>query len=191
MASAQFGIGAWTPSFFIRTYGWSPSEIGTALGLLTTICSTCGVLFGGWLSSYMAKAGVGGSNFLVSIGAALVCIPFAIAFPLQGEAAYALAYLGPVLFFGAMPFGAGTSTLPQIAPNRMRAQVVAIYLLFANLFGFTVGPTIIALITDKVFEDPLLIRYSLAIVIPVMLVLGAIVVASGIRHYKTLLNEQA
>ena len=73
----------------------------------------------------------------------------------------------------------------------MRAQVVAIYLLFANLFGFTVGPTIIALITDKVFEDPLLIRYSLAIVIPVMLVLGAMVVASGIQHYKTLLNEQA
>jgi MFS family permease len=90
-----------------------------------------------------------------------------------------------------MPFGAGTSTLPQIAPNRMRAQVVAIYLLFANLFGFTVGPTVIALMTDIVFEDPMLIRYSLATVLPVMLLCGAGVVASGIRHYKTLLKEQA
>ena len=191
MASAQFGIGAWAPSFFIRTYGWTPAEIGTTLGLLTTICSTGGVLCGGWLSSYLTRVGVEGSNFLVSIGAALVCIPVTIAFPLQSEAAYSLACLGPVLFFGAMPFGAGTSTLPQIAPNRMRAQVVAIYLLFANLFGFTVGPTVIALMTDIVFEDPMLIRYSLATVLPVMLLCGAGVVASGIRHYKTLLNEQA
>ncbi|MGK0500972.1 MAG: MFS family permease [Oceanicoccus sp.] len=190
MASAQFGIGAWAPSFFIRTYGWTPSEIGTALGFLTTICSTSGVLFGGWLSSYLTKAGVNGANFLVSIGAALACIPFAIAFPLQIDAEMSLALLGPVLFFGAMPFGAGTSTLPQIAPNRMRAQVVAIYLLFANLFGFTVGPTLIALITDNIFGDPLLIRYSLASVIPVLLLCGAIIVATGIGHYKALLNDQ-
>jgi MFS family permease len=191
MASAQFGIGAWTPSFFIRTFAWTPTEIGTALGLLTTFCSTSGVLFGGWFSGFLTRAGVGGSNFLVSIGAALACIPFAIAFPLQSEAAYSLAFLGPVLFFGAMPFGAGTSTLPQIAPNRMRAQVVAIYLLFANLFGFTVGPTIIALMTDIVYEDPMLIRYSLATVLPIMLLCGAGVVASGVRHYKALLDEQA
>lgn len=190
MASAQFGIGAWTPSFFIRTFGWTPTEIGFAMGLLTSISATCGVLFGGWLSSYLTRKGVGGSNFLVSIGAALLCIPFAIAFPLQSEAAYSLAFLGPVLFFGAMPFGAGTSTLPQIAPNRMRAQVVAIYLLFANLFGFTVGPTIIALMTDIVFKDPMLIRYSLATVLPIMLVCGACVVASGLKHYKALLNDE-
>ncbi|MFT5995416.1 MAG: MFS family permease [Gammaproteobacteria bacterium] len=190
MASAQFGIGAWAPSFFIRTFGWSPSEIGFALGLLTSVCATCGVLFGGWFSGYLTKRGVGGSNFLVSIGAALACIPFAIAFPLQSEAAYSLAFLGPVLFFGAMPFGAGTSTLPQIAPNRMRAQVVAIYLLFANLFGFTIGPTIIALMTDIVFEDPMLIRYSLATVLPIMLLCGAGVVSSGVGHYKALLKEQ-
>lgn len=190
MASAIFGIGAWAPSFFIRTYGWSPSEIGTVLGVLTTICSTSGVLFGGWLSSYLTRVGVGGANFLVSIGAALVCIPLAIAFPLQSQAEISLTFLAPVLFFGAMPFGAGTSTLPQIAPNRMRAQVVAIYLLFANLFGFTVGPTIIALITDRVFGDPLMIRYSLAIVIPLLLMCGAIIVASGIRQYKALLNDQ-
>ena len=71
------------------------------------------------------------------------------------------------------------------------AKAMSIYLLFANLFGFTVGPTVIALMTDIVFEDPMLIRYSLATVLPVMLLCGAGVVASGIRHYKTLLNEQA
>ncbi|MFT5073242.1 MAG: MFS family permease, partial [Patiriisocius sp.] len=78
LASAQFGLGAWAPSFFMRTYGLSASEIGTALGSLTAICSACGVIFGGWLSTYLTRIGVAGSNFLVSVGGALVCIPFAI-----------------------------------------------------------------------------------------------------------------
>lgn len=190
MASAMFGVGAWSPSFFIRTYGWTPSEIGTALGFLTTICSTSGVLFGGWLSSYLTRRGIMGANFLVSNGAVIVCIPFAIVFPLQSQAELSLAILAPVLFLGAMPFGAGTSTLPQIAPNRMRAQVVAIYLLFANLVGYSVGPTLIALMTDLVFGDPLMIRYSLATVIPLLLVCGAMIVVSGMREYRTLLNDQ-
>jgi len=90
-----------------------------------------------------------------------------------------------------MPFGAGTSTLPQIAPNRMRAQMVAIYLLIANLLGFTMGPTLIALVTDRVLSDPLLIRYSLSIVPPLLMLFGAVVVISGLRSYQFFLNNQS
>lgn len=190
MASAQFGIGAWIPSFFIRTYDWSAPQIGFAFGILATIFSTGGVLVGGWLSTRLIKAGVASANFVVPIAAVILCAPFAAAFPLAGNANASLYLIAPVLFFGAMPFGTGTATLPQIAPNRMRAQVVAIYLLIANLLGFTMGPTIIALLTDRYFADPLLIRYSLSIVPPVLMLCGAAVVFTGLNHYKLLLGSQ-
>ncbi|MFA3791128.1 spinster family MFS transporter [Aliiglaciecola sp. SL4] len=184
MASAQFGIGAWVPSFFVRTYGWTPSEIGTWFGIIAAIFSTAGVVTGGWLSSRITKSGILGSNFLVPIIATLICIPIAIAFPIIGSAKSSLILLAPLLFFGAMPFGTGTATLPQIAPNRMRAQVVAMYLLIANLIGFTLGPTGVAITTDLWFGDPNLISYSMALVPPILMFFGAIVVASGLEDYK-------
>jgi len=88
-----------------------------------------------------------------------------------------------------MPFGTGTATLPQIAPNRVRAQVVSVYLLIANLLGFTVGPTSVALVTDFFFADDSLLKYSLAIVAPLLMVCGAFIVATGLKSYRGYLNN--
>lgn len=190
-ASANFGIGAWVPTFFIRTYGWTASEIGAPFGAMAAVLGTAGVLSGGWLSSWLIQRGVATANFVVPLGAAVACVPFMAAFPLVGNAQYSLLLLGPVLFFGAMPFGTGTATLPQVAPNRMRAQVVAIYLLVANLLGFTTGPTLIAVMTDHYWVDPLLIRYSIASVAPVLVAVGVIIVASGLNAYGAYLRNQS
>ncbi len=189
MASAQFSIGAWVPSFFIRTYSWSASEIGIHFGVMAVVFATSGVICGGWLATRLLNAGMTSANFLVPILGTLACIPFALAFPLMSSATGALTILAPALFFGAMPFGTGTSVLPQIAPNRMRAQVVAIYLLIANLLGFTVGPTAVALVTDQVFSDPIMLRYSLSIVAPLLMLLGALIVFSGLKSYRTLVER--
>ena len=190
MASAQFSIGAWVPSFFIRTYDWSASEIGFTFGVIAVLCSTSGVIFGGWLGARLLRIGYSSANLLIPIGAMLFCVPFAIAFPLTGSATLSIVILVFVMFFGAMPFGVGMATLPQIAPNRMRAQIVAIYLLVANLVGFSLGPTSVALVTDVVFKDPSLIRYSLAIVPAILMTIGAVVVATGLTHYKKLLASR-
>jgi MFS family permease len=88
-----------------------------------------------------------------------------------------------VLFFGAMPFGAGTALIPSLAPNRMRGQLMAVYLLLANLVGGGVGPWLVAVFTDYVAGDPLLIRYSLAVVGSILFALGAAAMAVGIRSF--------
>lgn len=190
LASAQFSIGAWTPSFFIRTYNWSASQIGFWFGILAAVFSTAGVLTGGWLSSRLWQQGILGGNFIVPICATVLCIPLAILFPLIGSPEASLIVLALALFFGAASFGTGTATLPQIAPNRMRAQTVAIYLLIANLFGFSIGPTSVALVTDLIYADPKMLKYSLAIVAPLLMLLGALVVASGLPSYKKYLKNK-
>ena len=106
------------------------------------------------------------------------------AFPLAGGARLSLLLLGPVLFFGAMPFGAGPAAIPVLAPNRMRAQLMAVYLLFGNLVGAGLGPWLIAAFTDSILGDPLAIRYSIALVGSCVILAGATIVGLGARAMR-------
>jgi len=190
IASANFGIGAWTPSFFIRTYGWTPAQVGASFGTMVMLLSVSGVVSGGWINDYLLKRGVVDSNLRMPMFAGAIALPFAIAFPLANSPILSLVLLAPVLFFGAMPFGAGTATLPMVTPNQMRAQVVALYLLIANLIGYALGPTLIALITDYGFGDPNKIRYALALGPSLILTGGVVTLAAGLKPFRALLAER-
>ena len=184
LAAGQFGLNVWTPTFFMRTYGWTPAEIGPVFGAMVGILSTSGVVAGGWLADRARAAGRVDANLLVAMAAALVAAPFVLAFPLAGGARLSLLLLGPVLFFGAMPFGAGPAAIPVLAPNRMRAQLMAVYLLFGNLVGAGLGPWLIAAFTDSILGDPLAIRYSIALVGSCVILAGATIVGLGARAMR-------
>ena len=70
----------------------------------------------------------------------------------------------------------------------MRAQVVAVYLLIANLLAFTCGPTSVGALTDYVFRDPLLLGYSLAIAPALFIVCGSALVAIALRPYAAVVR---
>ncbi len=185
LAAAQFGLNVWTPTFFIRTYGWSPGKIGPVFGLMVSVLSTSGVICGGWLADRLLARGRIDANLLVSMSAALVAAPFILAFPLAGSPILSLLLLGPVLFFGAMPFGAGPAAIPVLAPNRMRAQLMAIYLLFGNLLGAGLGPWMIAAFTDDILRDPQAIRFSIAFVGTGVIFAGAGIVGIGVHAMRS------
>ena len=191
LAAAQFGVNAWVPSFLGRTYGWSPQQIGAVFGPMVIVLSATGVIAGGWICNWMMARGWSDANLRLPIAAALIGLLFGALFPQMPSGEAAMAMLAPALFFGSMPFGAGTAALPIIAPNRMRAQIVALYLLVANLFGYTLGPTSIALVTDYVLGDPALIRHAMSMVLPTLTGIGALVLIWGLGAYRTLLADQA
>ncbi|MBL0923128.1 MAG: MFS transporter [Sphingomonadaceae bacterium] len=181
IAAANFAMNAWVPTFFIRTYGWQASEIGAVFGLYVSILGTGGVVTGGILSDWITGKGRKDAGLIVPLLAVLLSAPFVVSFPLAGDATRSLQLLAPAMFFGAMPFGAGTAGILGIAPNRMRGQIIAIYLLIASLIGSGVGPWAIALYTDNVLGDPLLIRYSIATMATALFLVGGLVIASGLR----------
>jgi MFS family permease len=190
LAAMQFGLGAWVPSLFIRTFGWSASEIGYTYGLYYVSLGTAGVLAGGWLCDRLAARGHADANLRVGVIAGVCALPLVVAFPLMPTGTLAVVLLAPATFFGTMPFGAGTAVLPMLAPNRMRAQVVAVYLLVANLLGQAVGPTFVASLTDFVFGDPLQLRWSIAIACGSLLVAALVVIASGLKHVGAALAQE-
>ncbi len=182
LAAANFGINNWAPEFYIRAHGWDASAIGPVYGLIVIACGTGGTVAGGVLNDWLVKRGVAKPGLLVPAVTALCAAPFVAAFPSVESAQLSLALIVPALFFGAMPFGAGTAGIVNFAPNRMRGQMVAIYMLIATLIGTGGGPWVVAMWTDSVLGDPAKLGQSLAVVPTVLFVAGAAIIALGLRR---------
>jgi MFS family permease len=188
--AAQFGLGAWAPSYFIRVHGWPPEHVGKALGPVVMFAGLGGIVAGGLSVQRLMAAGLRNASLRVSMLAIALAIPFAAAFPFAKNPDISLALLAVVIFLGNIPVGSTVSTFPLITPNRMRAQVLAIYLLVANLLGYSAGPTLIAWITDKVYADPKAIGLSLAIAPPAVMVVGLLLLTLAFAPYRQLLEHQ-
>jgi MFS transporter, Spinster family, sphingosine-1-phosphate transporter len=194
LAAVQFSMGAWVPAFFMRNYGWSPSEIGYAYGTIFLFCGTGGVLAGGWLAYFFQSRGKSDGHLRTALISALATLPFVAAFPFVGSAYASLALLAPAVFFGTIAFGAGPALIPVISPPRMRGLLVALYLLIANILGQAGGPWVVAMFTDSVFGDPKRVGWSLAVAGTVLLVLGALLIwrgFAGIRRFALVGAPQA
>lgn len=179
IAAMNFALGAWVPTFFVRTYGWSAGQIGQIYGLYVMTFGALGVLAGGWLTDLLHARGHADANLRAALYACLPALPLVAAMPLAGDPVVSLVLLAPVAFLGTVPFGAGPAAIPLITPNRMRAQLVAVYYLVANLVGVAFGPWIVAFFTDFVFADESLIGYSLAIACSLLLGAAVLILLGG------------
>ena len=189
LAAAQFATGAWAPAFFIRVHGWAPADIGYLYGLLFLIFGSSGVVAGGWLSNRLHAAGYRDANLRAALIGGLGALPGAALFPLVENPGVGLALIAPLMFFGTMPFGAGTAVIPILAPARLRAQLVAVYLLCANLIGQAGGPWFVASVTDRVFGRDDAVGYSISIVATALLAGGVVICWAGLRPLRRYLAD--
>ena len=185
------GTSQWVPAFLIRSFGMPLQEIGFWYGLVTIVFGSAGIILGGFYADHMRRGGKFDANMRIGLIAALGLLPFGVAAPLMPEAWLALVLFCPVLFFNGLPYGAAAAALQALSPNRMRAQVSAIYLCIVNLLGIGLGPTVVALITDFGFGDDAAVRYSLAIVNLVVAPLAAFILWKGMAPYGAAIRAQA
>ncbi|VBB16528.1 MFS transporter (pseudogene: C terminal fragment) [Burkholderia stabilis] len=88
------------------------------------------------------------------------------------------------------PTGCMAAALQLVAPSRMRGTVGALYSFFAQLIGFGLGPTLIALFTDRVFGNPKMVGDSIGIVCTIAAALAAWLLFGSLPHYRRLLAEE-
>lgn len=189
LAFGFFGIGimgylVWTPTLFIRTWGWTASEIGFVYGSVLFVFGTSGVYAGGWLADWLQKRGHSDAILRAAFYSALMVIPFAVLMPLTENTFLSVAGLAFASFFLAMPQGLPAAAMQVIAPNALRAQITALYFLIGNLIAMGFGPTLYALVTDYVFADPMKLRYSIALVSGCVLPLGALFAYLALKPYR-------
>ncbi|MBM89166.1 MAG: MFS transporter [Gammaproteobacteria bacterium] len=179
-----YALNLWGPTYFIRTFGYSTADAGFTFGMIMLTAGSAGLLFAGFIADAWTKRGTSDAYVRVILISIVGMTPCAIALgfvntPLLGIIAMSLA-----VFFSAFQGGIAGGTLQLMTPNRMRAQVMAVYLLAANLIGLGLGPTAVAATTDFVFGYDAAIGKSIALCATVLCPLGGLLLWLGMDRIK-------
>ncbi|WP_447764494.1 spinster family MFS transporter [Sphingopyxis panaciterrae] len=178
----MYGVIAWVPTFFARTYGMEVSDAGLWFGVIMAIGGAAGLIAGGSLADRLYAKGVADSHLRVMRLSILLGAP-----PLLAAAFMPSSTLAFVMLACAFPMltmhGVGTVALQLITPNQYRARMTALYFFIVNLTGLGFGPMVIALLTDNLFQDDGALRYSIAIVTAVAMPLAAIILTFGFKAF--------
>lgn len=183
IAFATYGAQAWMPTFFMRTHGLLPAEVGINYGLIVLICGPLGVIFGGRVADYLGSRGLQDSYIRVALIAVLCALPFNFMY-LVDDIRVVWFLFGCHIFFIAMPFGLAPAALQEIMPNPMRGQASALYVFSTNIIGLGLGPTAVALMTDYFFVSDLSLRYSLIWVTSFGALLGVCLLMACLRPFR-------
>jgi MFS family permease len=169
IALAAIAANYWVPTVFVRTWGWSLPRIGLVYGVIIAVFGTLGILAGGYHADRSLRRGRADAKLHTCLVGALGMLVASAPLAWAPTAMIAAGLLVPITFFHAFPYGAAAAAVQELTPNRMRAQVSALYLFVVNILGLGLGPTAVALLTDYVFRDDAAVRYSLSVVILVSL----------------------
>jgi MFS family permease len=183
VALVMYGAMAWIPQFLHRTYAMPVPQAGLWFGVATATCGACGLLLGGWMADSLYRRGYRDAHLRVIRLNAIVLLPLFVGMALAPTAPIALGLMILGMLLGTIHGGVAGAALQLITPNRLRARMVALYFLVANLVGLGLGPTAVALVTDRVFGDDAALRYGLAIVTAVALPISAIILSFGLKPF--------
>lgn len=158
-----YGSLSWMPSVLVRAHGMSTPDAGALLGFALLIAGPIGVISSGALADAFAKRAIASGAMLVATAAVLL---LAVATPLYALApSLELARLSALLlaFAQSFPYGVASASIAMVTPAELRGQIVALYLMVSNLFGLTLGPLLVALATDRLFQSDEAVGQSLAL----------------------------
>jgi len=183
MRSAQmFATQMWTPAFFGRTYGWSPSQVGYVAGLSVLIAMPAGLALGGWLAERYWKRGVHDGNVRVVVVSTLISAPCGIAGPLMPTPWAAVVCLLLAQMTAIMAAAPENAAIQTVTPNRLRGQMTFLFLFIMNVVGMGLGPTFIGALSQYVFGESH-IRQALAAGAVLLSIPAAYIFWRGMRPY--------
>lgn len=142
-----YAISLWTAPFFIRYHGFTASEIGAKLGLISAVGGGLGVTLGGLLADRLRRRTPAG-RLIVGMANAAIPIPLLLAALQADDRNTALALFAVAQVFAALWLGAGSSTVQDLVLPHMRARASAVFLLFVTLIGLALGPYTVGRLSD-------------------------------------------
>lgn len=178
-----YGSLAWAPALFDRSHGIAPARSGAVLGVLVAVAGAAGMLLGGWLSDRWLARGVSAARLRVALVGMAIAAPAAVAWPLMPQATPAFAVLASMVLGISLAQSAVPTSIQAVVPNRLRGRAFATYLLLSGLLGIGLGPTAVALVTDRVFGDDGALGRAIAVSAAPVALLGVWLLASGLRPY--------
>jgi len=188
-AMAGVATMSWTPTYFIRTFGLSATEIGLIYGLIITVFGLIGVLSGPAVLAWITRKGFRDGYVLFP----LICLAF-------GAVPSVLAFSTDIMWLALLliSFKQLVMTLPMpimamsmqiIAPSELRGRLSAIYLFMGNILAAAIGPVTVAIFTDYVFADEARLGSSIIANTVLMVPLAAACLWLAIKPYRASLAD--
>jgi len=175
LAFTGYGIGGWTPAFFIRIHGEESARVGNLVGSTAAIAGMIGVTLGGVIADALRRRSPGG-RLLMGMVVAVLPVPLGIWMLSVPDANSAYMINVPLTMLSAMWIGAGASTVQDLVLPRMRSMASAFYILVITFIGFALGPYGIGRLSDALGDLPAAMRWSL-----VMNILAVVFLARAMR----------
>ncbi len=184
-----FSLFSWLVEYYVRNHSWTRTEIGLTYGTIAMVVGITGSVFAGWLAGRMIAKGTPDATLRIVMWTSVGLLPSATAFTLIPDPHTAIYVLIPVTFLMAMPSGLMMTTLQAIAPNELRGQMVAFYLLAVNFISYTFAPSLPAVLSDYVFESELALGKSISGLAVINYTVAIICLAACLPSYRRALAE--
>lgn len=179
----------WAFAYFTRVLGYAPPQAALTLGSILVVLSPLGVYAGGWLADFFQQRGHRDGTLRVGIIAAVLLLPLAALATTLDSPELALVLFCPFVFCASLSMAVAPAALQVVAPNQMRAQISATWMLVLNLVTAGLGPTAVGFITDA-FGDPLAVGRSMALVNCIAIPLGAVALWFALKPFRIAAAEQ-
>lgn len=150
-STASYGISFWVPSFYIRSFGMSLTEISLVYAGLILVGGIAGSWTGAWLGDRFGPTRPA-AYFIIPLSALLVSVPFFIAAVLSENPVISIVLLLVPTTLGSMGFGTILTVVQQVVPASLRTTSSAVFLLINNLIGLGVGSLLLGAISDSLAE---------------------------------------
>lgn len=191
LGAGDYALIAWLPTLLQRTYGMTPLEAGSMVGLAITISGVTASLAGGALSDSIARRWGTQTRVVLLLGCYTLTIAGAISTLLadtgqQAALAFAIWALGSI---GG--YVIGHVVMQENVPNEMRATTIALSLTVTALIGIGLGPTLVPLVTAHAFGGDGALQSAMGAVSLVASLLAFIVIWPPIRDGFRSARERA
>ena len=179
-----YGMPAWLPTSLSRTFGLDRVIGARWYGGWVLVAGCVGVLSGPWLGSRLQARGYRDAMVRVGVIAAMLLVPACLVLAFAPSAPVAIGAGAFAALCYSLPQAMAAGALQVIVPERMRGQVVVVYVFLLTLVGFAVAPTLIALVTDYVFADPTRVGQSIGLVCGTAAAIAAAWMSRALKPFR-------
>jgi MFS family permease len=162
LAACATGIFAWTPTYFTRVHSWPASQVGYFLGAAVLIGVVVAIPIHGALSDWWYGRGRRDAHLRYLMLSMALAYPIGIWAFLVPSPWLSLVMIAA--FFAVMGGFVGLPlTILQIAVDgNLRGKAAGVSHLLTGTLAVGGGPTVVALLTDKVYHSASLVGYALS-----------------------------
>lgn len=185
-----YAVQAWVPTWLVRVHGLALAEAGRTYGTISLVAGSLGVLSGPPAAAWLARRGYRDEPLRLAILALVLLVPCVVATTWTTDTRTALVLLAIASFLITLPMAMFTAALQRVTPNEIRGLIAGMFVVAVSVVGLTLGPTSVALLTDKVFGDPLAVGKSLAAVAIVCGPISIALFAAGLVEYRRIAQER-